>query len=325
MFDKDKLIKPGLGLGLRRGLTDETLEFYKSPDNTGLIEWLEIVPENYIKLGGVKAKKFQTVLDSKIKLIPHGVNLSIGTAPEKPGQPSYDPYLIDACKELFQEIDAPWFSDHLSCTRVGDIYLQNLLPIPFTQETVNVVSDNVKFLQDTMQIPFLIENPSFYSTIIEPEMTEAQFINSILEQADCGLLLDVNNIYVNATNHNCYSPVEFLEQLKLDRVVQVHIAGHLQGYRSHTGHSIEILDTHGQAISQEVYTILEELLARTPVNAILLERDSNFPALSELVEELKTIKNVIARSNATRQTRKEKYGTLSDTTRNPQVYAGTGN
>lgn len=288
-FNKYQLAKPGLGLGLRRALTQETLDFYKSEANTGLIDWLEIVPENYIDLGGRKAEQFQEVLDSGVPLIPHGVNLSLGTAPEIPGQPSFDPYLIDACKELFQQIKAPWFSDHISCSRVGDYYLQNLIPVPMIQESVDVIANNVKFLQDEFQIPCLIENPSYYSTIIEPEMTELEFTNAILQQADCGMLLDVNNVYVNSVNHANYKPIEFLEGLDLDRVVQVHIAGHLKGYRSHSGHSIEILDTHGEGIIDEVYEILAQLFARTEVNAILLERDSNFPALSELIEELKVI------------------------------------
>ncbi|MDD9899208.1 MAG: DUF692 domain-containing protein [Candidatus Melainabacteria bacterium] len=295
-MDKNKLSKAGLGLGLRRALTQETLDFYSSENNTGLIEWLEIVPENYIYLGGRKAQQFQEVLDSGVALIPHGVNLSIGTAPETPGKPCFDPYLIDGCKELFQQIEAPWFSDHISCTRVGEYYLQNLIPVPMIQESVDIIADNVKFLQDEFQLPFLVENPSFYSTIIDAEMSEAQFINSILEQADCGMLLDVNNIYVNATNHGNYQPVEFLDSLMLERVVQVHIAGHLNGYHSHTGHKIEILDTHGEGIIDEVYEILRQLLARTEVNAILLERDSNFPELKELVEELKQIQGVVARS-----------------------------
>jgi uncharacterized protein (UPF0276 family) len=166
------------------------------------------------------------------------------------------------------------------------------------QESVKVIADNVKFLQDEFQLPFLVENPSFYSTIIEADMTEVEFINAILDQADCGMLLDVNNIYVNATNHKKYQATEFLDALNLDRVVQVHIAGHLKGYRSHTGHNIEILDTHGEKIIDEVYEILRQLLLRTEVNAILLERDSNFPALSELIEELKQIQEIYQDPNS---------------------------
>ncbi len=291
-FNKQNLTNYGLGLGLRRSLTQETLEFYSSATNTGLINWLEIVPENYIALGGAKAKQFQVILDSKVPLIPHGVNLSVGTAPETPGQICFDPFLISEMHKLFSQINPPWFSDHISCTRINGYYMQDLIPLPFTHEAINIVSDNVKFLQDEFQLPFLIENPSFYTTLIEPEMSEAEFINAIVNKADCGILLDVNNIYVNATNHNCYDPIEFLDALDLDRVVQVHIAGHLDGYESRIGKRIEILDTHGETIKAEVYKILEELLKRTKVNAILLERDSNFPEFENLIEELKTIKGI---------------------------------
>ena len=297
-FNKQLLANYGLGLGLRRSLTQETLEFYASNENKNLIEWLEIVPENYIALGGIKAKQFQSILDSKVPLIPHGVNLSIGTAPEVPGEPCFDAFLIQEMHKLFDKINPPWFSDHLSCTRINGYYMQDLIPLPFTQETVNVVSDNIKFLQDEFQLPFLVENPSFYSTLIEPEMSEAEFINAIVKKADCGILLDVNNIYVNATNHNSYKPIEFLDALDLDRVVQVHIAGHLEGYESRSGQTIKILDTHGEGIKKEVYSILEELLKHTSVNAILLERDSNFPKFEELVEELKEIKKLMKGSMA---------------------------
>jgi uncharacterized protein (UPF0276 family) len=115
------------------------------------------------------------------------------------------------------------------------------------------------------------------------------------------MLLDVNNIYVNATNHDCYDPIAFLDELDLERVVQVHIAGHLDGYESRTGHSIKILDTHGDTIKQEVYKILEELLKRTEVNAILLERDSNFPNFPELVEELKAIIKIMGANSINSQ------------------------
>lgn len=297
-FNKRLLANCGLGLGLRRSLTKETLEFYSSPENEELIKWLEIVPENYIALGGIKAKQFQQILESKIPLIPHGVNLSIGTAPESAGSPCFDAFLIQEMHKLFAQINPPWFSDHLSCTRINGYYMQDLIPIPFTQETVNIVSDNIRFLQDEFQLPFLVENPSFYSTLIEPEMSEAEFINAVTAKADCGILLDVNNIYVNATNHNFYDPIAFLDELDLERVVQVHIAGHLDGFESRSGQKIKILDTHGDLIKSEVYNILEALLKRTTVNAILLERDSNFPDFCELVEELKVIKGICSKFDA---------------------------
>ncbi|MCE2929556.1 MAG: DUF692 domain-containing protein, partial [Candidatus Caenarcaniphilales bacterium] len=198
--------------------------------------------------------------------------------------------LISHFKKLFQKIKAPWFSDHLSCTRIQGYYLQDLIPIPRTKEAVDIVCDNIKFLQDQFQIPFLIENPSYYSLVSEPELSEADFINQILYKADCGLLLDVNNIYVNSANHQSYSPKEFLYQIDLSRLVQVHIAGHLKNYKAKlSSKSLAILDTHGDKISEDVLNILQELLRLAKPKAILLERDSNFPDFDELLEELEIL------------------------------------
>ncbi len=292
MLNKNHLPNFGLGLGLRRSILKETLAYLET--SNPLIKWLEIVPENYIALGGFKVKQFQTVLATGIPLIPHGINLSIGTAPETLGKPVYDKYLLDEMKELFSEIKPPWFSDHLSCTRINGVYLQNLIPIPLTSEAAQVISDNVKFLQDEFQLKFLIENPSYYSTLITPEITEAEFINNILASADCGLLLDVNNIYVNSVNHGKYQPEDFIDSLDLDRVVQVHIAGHHEGFTAkETGKFLAVLDTHGNTIKENTYDILEMLLKRTTVNAILLERDSNFPQFQDLIDELSKIQKIM--------------------------------
>ncbi len=290
-FNKNQLAKYGLGLGLRRDLTDETLSFCVSSKNQALIEWLEIVPENFILRGAVLEDRFKRVLKSGVPLIPHGVNLSIGSDGWR------DLALMRELKSLFTEINPPWFSDHISCTYIDGIYTQDLIPVPFTRQAARVITDNIKWLQDYFQLPFLIENPSYYTKLIEPEMSEAEFINLVLAEADCGMLLDVNNVYVNSVNHN-YDARKFISELDLERVVQVHIAGHLEGYRSSlTGQSIAILDTHGEGIKTEVYDLLRYLLERSTVNAILLERDSNFPDFSELVEELKIIREIMASNN----------------------------
>ena len=285
-----------LGLGLRRELRTDVLDFIRRQKDEKLIEWLEIVPENYISKGGKAAKQFEEVLASGIPLIPHGVNLSIGTANSITGKPAYDPELIKAMKELFKLIDPPWFSDHIACSRIDDYYLQELIPVPFTEEAVEVLSTNIKFLQDEFERPFLIENPSYYSTLIKPEMSEAEFINAILEKSDCGMLLDINNVFVNSINHN-YDAKKFLSEINLDRVVQVHIAGHLEGYTADLLGSVPedsatylpILDTHGENIRTEVYELFELVLKRCSVSAVLLERDSNFPEFEELVQELKEL------------------------------------
>lgn len=293
MLNKAEITNYGLGLGLRRFIQKDILDFIGNNPEQKLIEWLEIVPENYINRGGLFEKSFAEILDQNIQIIPHSVNLSIGTAPKYQGQAEYDPFLITELKKFFKRIKAPWFSDHLSCTRINGYYLQDLIPIPFTKEAVKVISDNVKFLQDEFQIPFLIENPSYYSTLVKPEMTEAEFINAILEEADCGLLLDVNNVYVNSVNQN-YDALEFLKEIDLKRTIQIHIAGHRENYQAFLSTKLlKILDTHGEAIPEQVFKILQQVLEETEVKAILLERDSNFPEFDELTKELSQIKELM--------------------------------
>lgn len=288
---KEQFKNYGLGLGLRKNLRQDTLDFVKS---NNLIEWLEIVPENYIYLGGTKKKQFQEFIGTGIPIIPHGVNLSVATAPEKKGQPCFDEFLLKGLEELFALINPPWFSDHISCTRINGFYLQDLIPVPLNKAMIQIISDNLKYLEDRFQLPFLIENPSYYSTILEPELSEVDFVNTLLEKANCGMLLDVNNIYVNSTNHQAYSPEQYLSALNLDRVVQVHIAGHHEDYKAWlSGKKLKVLDTHGAEIKTEVYEILESLLKKTEIKAILLERDSNLPEFSELVGELKHISGIM--------------------------------
>lgn len=296
MSYKSQFKNYGLGLGLRRSLKEKTLNYIQEKADDSHIKWLEIVPENHIVRGGIHKKSFQDVLDSGIQLIPHGVNLSIATASDTAGKPSFDRFLIDELKELFQVVKPPWFSDHISCTRINGFYLQDLIPSPRTQEAVDVITTNIKFLEDEFQLPFLIENPSFYTTLIEPEMSELDFINQILNKADCGMLLDVNNVYVNSINHNDYQPADFIRGLDLDRVVQVHIAGHLEDYTAWlTGEKLKVLDTHGENIRKEVFDILEDLLSLTEIKAILLERDSNFPDFDGMIEELDEIAKIMER------------------------------
>lgn len=291
MAYKDKFENFGLGLGLRKDLHKNILNDIEN--NNADFKWLEIVPENYIDIGGRKRLDFEAMLEKDIQLIPHGVNLSIGTV-SKSGEASYDPYLISQLKELFQETKAPWFSDHLSCTRINNYYVQELIPLPFTENMANIVAKNIKFLEDEFQLSFLFENPSYYTKFDINEYSEQEFINKILEKADCGLLLDINNIFVNQENHKDYQAQDFINEIDLDRIVQVHIAGHLKDFHSWLSpEKLAILDTHGEAIIEEVYDLLRYLISKTEIKAVLLERDSNFPSFDELKKELKTIKGIL--------------------------------
>ncbi|MBX9693768.1 MAG: DUF692 domain-containing protein [Cyanobacteria bacterium] len=271
---KESLPVLGVGLGYRRELAALTVE------NKQKIDWLELVPENYMELGGAARERLELALGA-FPLVTHGVNLSVGSTDELS-----DVYLA-ALKKLLDFINAPWWSDHLCFTSVDGKYLHDLLPLPFNREAINHVVPRIKKAAQRIGRPFLLENISFYMNMPGSTMSEADFTAAVLEEADCGLLLDVNNVYVNSINHN-YDPYKFIDSIPIERTVQIHIAGH-----SHTEEMI--LDSHGNAVVEPVFELLEYVLSRTKVQAIMLERDQNFPHFHELISELDQMRQ-IARS-----------------------------
>lgn len=265
-----KLPELGIGLGLRRALYKDILK------NKNKIDWLEIAPENYILRGGETIQNLLTI-KKHFPIIPHGLNLSVG------GTDPFDKELIKNIKKLFEIINPPWYSDHLCFNYVEGTYIHDLIPLPFNKSVVKHVVNRIKKIQDFFGIPFLIENPSYY-VVLDYQMNEADFISEIVEKSDCGLLLDINNVYVNSKNHK-YDAVKFLDSIPIERTVQVHIAGHLNQGKI-------IIDTHGEPIAKEVYNLLKELLKRCNPKAILLERDFNFPRFSSLLNEIEKIKKI---------------------------------
>ena len=271
---KSKMPNLGIGLGLRRELASDTFA------NADKIDWLEFVPENYMAIGGAARKRLVKAAE-RFPLVSHGINLSLGSTDEL----NLD-YLA-SLKDLIDQLNCPWFSDHLCFTSIDGVYMHDLLPLPFSKETVQHVANRIETVQAKIERPFLIENISFYMFMPGSDLTEAQFLSSLLEEADCGLLLDVNNVYVNSLNHK-FDPYEFLDSIPLERTVQIHVAGHSTG-------SGVVIDTHGSTVVQPVYDLLEYVLKRTEVKAVMLERDQNFPAFSDLLAELESIRR-IARS-----------------------------
>ncbi len=268
--NKKKMPVLGVGLGYRPEIADQTLE------NRGKIDFLEVISENYIKAGVVQRNNLARA--EAFQIIPHGVELSIGST----GEIDYEH--LKGLKKFLHEIKAPWWSDHLCFTGADHNRLHDLLPLPFSKEAVTHVANRVRKIQEFMEIPFLLENISAYLTVPGSEMTEAQFIAEVLEEADCGMLLDVNNVYVNSYNMK-FDPFAFVDQLPIDRVVQIHIAGHRKVK------SI-IVDTHGAQIIQPVYDILAHVLQKTDVKGILLERDQLFPKFDNILSELERIREV---------------------------------
>ena len=259
----------GSGLGLRREKIDEMLDA-----DLSLVDFMEVAPENWINVGGSFGKKFRQFTE-KFDFICHGLSLSIGS-------PSpLDESFVKDIGQFMQNHGIKHYSEHLTyCSDDGHLY--DLLPIPFSEEAVHYVAERIRRVQDILQQEISMENASYYTPAPGAEMKEIEFINAVLEEADCGLLLDVNNIYVNSINHR-YDPIDFLKALPTQRIRYAHIAGHYNEADD------LIVDTHGADIIDPVWRILDEAYQHFGVFPTLLERDFNIPAVSELLGEVKQI------------------------------------
>lgn len=263
----------GAGLGLRREKLDEMLAMMQTKDLSP-VDFMEVAPENWINVGGTFGKKFRQFTE-QYDFLCHGLSLSIGSpAPLDEG-------LVKDIGQFIQTHQVKHYSEHLTyCSDDGHLY--DLLPIPFTEEAVHYVAERIRRVQDILQQEISMENASYYTTVPGKEMEEIEFINAVLTEADCGLLLDVNNIYVNSVNH-LYDPIEFLKQLPAERIRYAHIAGH---YNEDTD---LIVDTHGADVIDPVWDILHKAYEHFGVFPTLLERDFNIPAVPELLTEVEQI------------------------------------
>lgn len=261
----------GVGLGLRRPLLEDTLAA------SHVIDWLEFTPENYVGRGGYVRQMLERA-HAQYPLVSHGVSLSLGSV-----DPLNEDYLSDL-ETLFAWINPPWFSDHLCFSSVEGHYFNDLMPLPRTQETVRHVADRIRCLQDRFQRPVLIENISQYINCPADEMPDAEFISRILTESDCGLLLDVNNVYVNSVNHR-FNAQDFLSNIPLERVVQIHVAGHHQFPEG-------LVDTHGAPVCDPVWALLRWVMARCRPCGVMLERDTDIPPFEDLLPELQTIREI---------------------------------
>ena len=269
----------GVGLGLRRSMLKE---FEVGSHGVEMPDFLEVAPENWIGLGGRLGKQLRTMTE-RFPFVCHGLSLSVGSpAP-------LDMELLGDIRDFLRRHGIRYYTEHLSyCSDDGHLY--DLMPIPFTPEAVAYTAERIRTVQDFLGQRIAVENVSYYAAP-QQELTELEFINAVLEEADCQLLLDVNNIYVNSINHQ-YDPVEFLEALPGDRVAYVHIAGH---YRE--AEDLRV-DTHGADVIDPVWGLLDRAYARFGVMPTLLERDFNIPPLKELGGELDRIRRRQAHARA---------------------------
>jgi uncharacterized protein (UPF0276 family) len=270
-----------VGIGYRKDFAEEFLQ-----SNLLNPSFIEVAPENWIGVGGFWKKKFQQALE-KYPLFTHGLSLSIGSPDE------LDIDFLKKVKTFLHETNARIYSEHLSYSKCDNAHLYDLLPIPFTTDAVKHVGQRIKTVQEVLERKIAIEIVSYY-TPVAPELSEIDFINSILEEADCDLLLDVNNVYVNGFNHQ-YDAKNFIDQLPMNRVSYIHMAGHQQVSET------LIIDTHGEAIIDPVYDLFEHTMKRLNRDVpVLLERDFNIPELEELqneIDRLQSIKHSAIKTN----------------------------
>ena len=270
----------GVGIGLRFAMARRTLQA-----DVPEIRWLEIHPENYVERGG----RFRHLLESaaeQFPLVTHGLTGGFGAV-----EPLDEGY-ARALRAFLHQYGMPWHSEHLCFSSADGVMLHDLMPLPFTLEAAKASALRIRELRDRLELPVALENVSYYaragvgqgagSGAGTGHWTELEFVNEVLERADAKLLLDVNNVFVNGRNHG-FDPHAFIDGLPAARVVQLHIAGHF------VRPDQLIIDTHGEAVREEVYELLDYTLRRVGPVPVLLERDQNFPPFDQLVAEVKRI------------------------------------
>ena len=241
-------------------------------------DFMEVAPENWIGVGGALGRQFRRCTEH-VPFVTHGLSLSLG------GPSALDENLLRSIRGFLDAHEVRAYTEHLSyCTDAGHLY--DLMPIPFTSEAVRYVAGRIRRTQEVLERPIAVENVSYYAAPGQ-EMTEIEFLRAVLDEADCGLLLDVNNIYVNSINHG-YDAREFLEALPAERVVYMHVAGH------YVEAADLRVDTHGADVCDPVWDLLDAAYRHCGPVPTLLERDFNIPPLDVLSREIETIRRIQA-------------------------------
>jgi len=267
----------GIGIGLRVPHYDEI--FQNKPD----IDWFEIISENFMVDGGKPLENLEKILDT-YPVAQHGVSLAIGS----PAPLNFD--YLKKLKQLTKRTKTPWVSDHLCWGHLPGAHYHDLLPLPYTQEVINYVTERARIVQDYLELPFALENLSSYVAFKADEMPEWEFYSAIVEKADIYMMLDVNNIYVSSRNHG-FDPKKYCDNIPLDRVIQIHLAGH-------TDHGGYVLDTHDNYVRDDVWALYADIYPKTGGASTLLEWDDNFISFEKTWEEALKAKQFIGSQNA---------------------------
>ena len=265
----------GFGLGLR------TEHYHPILATRPKVDWFEVLSENYMVPGG-KPLYFLDKIRENYPVVMHGVSLSIGST-----TPFDQTYLTDL-KALADRIEPAWISDHLCWTGVHGQNMHDLLPLPYTIETVKHVAERVKIVQDFLGRRILLENVSSYASYVNSTMSEWEFISEIANAADCMLLLDVNNIYVSSFNHQ-FDAKAFIDGVPQNRIQQIHLAGH-------HNHGDYIIDTHDAPVIDPVWHLYEYAVSQFGAVSTMIERDENIPELAVLVQELETARSIACKA-----------------------------
>jgi uncharacterized protein (UPF0276 family) len=261
MTFRERFSDLGYGVGLRR-------EHYRHvTEHRPEVDWFEIITENFMVAGGRPLAVLEQVR-SDYPIVMHGVSLSVGSA--DPLNRSY----LDALSEMARRFKPAWISDHLCWTGIGGRNLHDLLPLPYTEEVVRHVVGRIRQVQDFLGQAILIENVSSYMAFRASTMQEWEFLSAVAEEADCGILLDINNIHVSAFNHR-FDPVFYINSVPPERVVQFHMAGH-------SDHGAYLLDTHDHPVCEEVWRLYELSVRRFGAPSTLIEWDDNIPEFGVL-------------------------------------------
>jgi uncharacterized protein len=263
--DRHAIPDLGVGVGFRIPHYGRVLDGEGS-----LMDWFEVISENFLVNGGRPLENLER-LSAKYRVVPHGVSLAIGSVE------SLDAAYLAKLRALLARLDPPWVSDHLCWGRAPGVHIHDLLPLPYTREAIDHVVERVKRVQGTLERPFALENVSSYMTYRESTMTEWDFLAEISERADCGILLDCNNVYVSARNHG-FDAATYIDAVPADRVVQMHLAGH-------TDKGKYILDTHSDHVVDAVWDLYRRALARCGAVATLVEWDDDIPEWDVLAAE----------------------------------------
>ena len=261
----------GVGMGYRDPLRKEILQY------TDGIDFLEITADNFLQSPNTRWV-FLDALRSRYTLIPHGLNLSLGSAE------GLNREYLSELTELVQRVNPPWWSEHIAFTKAEGVEIGHLSPLPFNRESIDAFCDNVCEAQDRIETPLILENITYTVDLPWHEMEENKFLGELLDRTGCGLLLDVTNLFINSQNHG-YDPVEFLKTIPAERIIQLHFVGGMMK-------DGKWIDNHSQNTQDDIFQLIDSVLQYAPVKGVILERDANFPPFTTIADELERARDL---------------------------------